>query len=280
MSDLFDKIIDFKRQGIDFVIVTATEKSGAGPVDVGKKMIVTEDKRFFGTVGGGALEFYAVEKCREIIKNRTHLTERYFLREGKVIPEAKTLPMACGGVVTLFYEFVGPRQYLYIFGGGHVGLALAKVMRPLGFYVIVIDDREAIIERFDEADRKHLSPFVDYIDEHGIREGSYVVVCTPSHTHDYHVLNKILTDHLKPKYVGMLCSVDKIKTYLGKTYETFGDKIDLSNFYSPIGLNLGGNTPEDIAISISSEILSVFHGRDDIKHMRDLLDGDNCYWKD
>lgn len=280
MSDLYDKIIEFKRQGIDFAIVTATEKSGAGPVDVGKKMIVTEDHHFFGTVGGGALEFYAVEKCREIIKGRSHLTERYYLSEGRVIPETKTLPMACGGIVTLFYEFVGPRQYVYIFGGGHVGAALAKAIRPLGFFVIVIDERAPIIEKFEGADQKFNMPFVDYITKNGIREGSYVVVCTPSHTNDYHVLNKILTDKLQPKYVGMLCSTEKIKTYLERTYASFGKDVDLSSFYSPIGLNLGGNTPEDIAVSISSEILALYHGRTDIKHMRENLDGDDCYWKD
>ena len=278
MSDLYDKIIEFKRQGLDFVIVTATEKEGAGPVDVGKKMIVTEDDQAFGTVGGGAIEFYAREKCKEIIKSRKHLTERYILDEGKVAKATKTLPMVCGGIVTLFYEFVGPRQYLYIFGGGHVGSALAKVMKSLGFYINVIDERPYIIKNFQNADAKHHSQFVDYIDKNGIKEGSYVVVCTPSHENDYHVLNKILTNKFKPKYMGMLCSPDKIKSYLEKTYQTFGKEINLSNFYAPIGLQLGGNSPEDIAISISSEILAVYHDKQDIKHMREMLSGDDCYW--
>ncbi|NLN80333.1 MAG: XdhC/CoxF family protein, partial [Erysipelotrichia bacterium] len=99
-----------------------------------------------------------------------------------------------------------------------------------------------------------------------------------SHENDYHVLNKILTNKFKPKYMGMLCSPDKIKSYLEKTYQTFGKEINLSNFYAPIGLQLGGNSPEDIAISISSEILAVYHDKQDIKHMREMLSGDDCYW--
>jgi len=280
MNDLYEKIVEYRRTGVDSVLVTATEKSGEGPVEVGKKMLATATGRAFGTVGGGALEFYAREKCKEIIKARKHLTERYVLCDGKVVPDTKTMPMACGGVVTLFYEFVGSREYVYIFGGGHCGQALVKVIKPLGFHVTVIDERAMVVDQFEGADVKINAPFTDFIDKNGIREGSYVIVCTPSHLHDYHVLNMIIERKLKPRYLGMLCSLKKIKEYLEATYKNFGKDVDLANFYAPIGLQLGGSTPEDIAISIASEMLVVEHGETGHKHMRDLLDGDDRYWKD
>ena len=272
MADIYEKISEYRKQGKDLVLVTVTEKEGMGPADVGKKMLVAETGEAFGTVGGGAIEFYAREKAKEVIKERKSFSEKYLLCERQVYVDSKdvVLPMACGGRATLFYEFVGPKQYVYIFGAGHCGAALARVLKPLGFHVTIIDERKVVVDQLDDsADIKVVSGFVDYIEKNGIRDNAYIVVCTPSHTNDYHVLNKILEKNIKPAYFGMLCSKKKIAEYLEKAYETYGEDIDLSNFYSPIGLDIGGNSPDEIAISISGEMLSVYYGRSDINaHLR------------
>lgn len=266
MKDIHERIWVFKKEGIDMVLVTAVEKRGEGPVEVGKKMLVTTDRNF-GTVGGGALEHTAINKAKGLLRKREHAFERYVLNEGEVVAGAKTLPMVCGGMVTLFYEFIGVKARVHIFGAGHVGQALAHVLRPLDFHISVIDDRETILDDFEGADQKHLCPFAGYIDEHGIEEDSYVIVCTPSHAHDYDVLNRILKLDLRPEYVGMLCSPTKLKAYLAKTKKDFPDA-DLSNFYSPIGLDLGGGSPAEIAISIVSEMLAVHYGKKGHRHLR------------
>ena len=272
MADIYEKISEYRKQGKDLVLVTVTEKEGMGPADVGKKMLVAETGEAFGTVGGGAIEFYAREKAKEVIKERKSFSEKYLLCERQVYVDSKdvVLPMACGGRATLFYEFVGPKQYVYIFGAGHCGAALARVLKPLGFHVTIIDERKVVVDQLDDsADIKVVSGFVDYIEKNGIRDNAYIVVCTPSHTNDYHVINKILEKNIKPAYFGMLCSKKKIAEYLEKAYETYGEDIDLSNFYSPIGLDIGGNSPDEIAISISGEMLSVYYGRSDINaHLR------------
>ncbi len=278
MIDIYEKLIEFKQKHIDMVLVTAVEKEGEGPVEVGKKMLVVDEHTFFGTVGGGALEHYAIQKALTLIKKRHHLTEKYLLDKGKVIEDTKTLPMVCGGQVTLYYEFIGFRNHVYLFGGGHVGRALAEVLKTLQFYVIMIDERKPIVDAFVDAHEKHHMRFIDYIKEHGIKEDSLVVVVTPSHTSDYHVINQIIEQQFKPKYVGMMCSIEKLKDYLKETYQRFGRDIDLSRFYSPIGLNLGGGSPEEIAISIASELLAIEHGKSEIKHMREMLDDNNRYW--
>lgn len=274
MIDIYKKLQEIRSEGKDAVIVTVTEKEGMGPADVGKKMVVTEGNVAFGTVGGGAIEYYAREKCKEVLQNRVSFTERYILNDREIFVDDGSiiLPMACGGKVTLFYEFVGPKQYVYIFGAGHCGAALARVLKPLGFYITIIDERDYVINSLDNsADVKVNEGFVEYIEKHGLPDNRYIVVCTPSHTNDYNVLNKILELKIKPKYFGMLCSKKKIGDYLEKAYETFGRDIDLSNFYSPIGLQTGGDSPEEVAISIAGEILSVFYGKEDINsHMRDL----------
>jgi len=280
MVNLYEKIVEYRRRNIDLVLVTVIEKTGEGPAEIGKKLLVTPAGESFGTVGGGALERYAQAKCRELLAQRTHLTEKYLLDKGKVAPEVKTLPMVCGGTVTLFYEFIGVRNHVYIFGGGHVGVALARVLAPLNFHVTIIDERPEIIEAISEGDERVHAKFADYIATTGIKENSFVVVCTPSHLHDYHVINKILELKLKPKYVGMLCSLEKLHDYLSATYEQFGQDVDLSFFYSPIGLELGGGSPEDIAISIVSEILAIHHGIKGQRHMRGKLNDQSRYWKD
>lgn len=278
MQNLYQKIAQYQAKGIDMVLVTATEKEGEGPVEVGKKMLVCESSEFFGTVGGGALEHYAIEKAKKLIKSRTHLTERYLLDKGQIMDQTVTLPMVCGGKVTLYYEFIGYKNYVYIFGGGHVGQALARVLKPLQFHISMIDERNQIVEKFEDAHQTYHEKFADYIKQHGIKEHSLVVVCTPSHTHDYHVINTIIEMHLKPKYVGMMCSLEKLKDYLKATYATFGNDLDLSFFYSPIGLDLGGGSPEEIAISIASELLVIEHGKQGHVHMRDKNHDDTHYW--
>lgn len=283
MIDIYEKLSEIKKEGKDAVIVTVTQKEGMGPADVGKKMIVTEGNIAFGTVGGGSIEYYAREKCKEVLKSRQSFSEKYVLfdREVKVDDGEVVIPMACGGRVTLFYEFVGPKQYVYIFGAGHCGAALARVLKPLGFYTTIIDERDYVINALDDAANVKVNEgFVEYIEKHGIPDNRYIVVCTPSHTNDYNVLNKILELKIKLKYFGMLCSKKKIQDYLEKSYEVYGRDIDLSNFYSPIGLITGGDSPEEVAISIAGEILSVFYGKEDINsHMRDTIPENAKYFK-
>ena len=283
MLDLYAKVAELTKQGKDLVIVTVTEKQGMGPADVGKKMVVTEDNQAFGTCGGGSIEYYAREKCKEVIRKRESFTEKYCLfdREVKVDDGEVKLNMACGGHVTLFYEFVGPKQYVYIFGAGHCGAALARVLRPLNFFTTIIDERKSVIDALDDsANVKVNEGFVEYIEKHGLPDNRYIVVCTPSHTNDYNVLNKVLELKIKPKYFGMLCSKKKVKDYLSRAFETFGEDIDLSNFYSPIGLQTGGDSPEEVAISIASEILSVHYGKEALSsHMRDSVPENAKYFK-
>lgn len=278
--DIFKLINEYKQENIALIAVTAVKKDGAGPVEVGKKMIVLPDGKSIGTVGGGAIEFYAQKKAKELLEKKESLLETYVLDEGKVMPESKTLPMVCGGVVTLFYEYIGPKATIYIFGGGHVGQALVNVLKTMIFHVTVIDERKDIIDKIIGADVLANEAFVSFIEKDIIKDGDYIIVCTPSHKYDYHVINKILEKKIKPRYLGMLCSPDKIRGYLKSTYETFGKDIDLSFFYSPIGLDIGGMTPEEIAISISAEILAISYDKKGHKHMRETLDGKDCYWKD
>lgn len=275
---IYNLIAKYRKENKSLILVTAVQKEGSGPVEVGKKMIVLETGESIGTVGGGALEHYAINRAKKLLGTRENLLETYLLDEGKVMPESKTLPMVCGGKVTLYYEYNGPKETIYIFGAGHVSQALTNVLKTMPFHVTVIDDRTPVIERFQNADRLVNEKFVSFIEEEGLKPNSFIVVSTPSHKYDYHVVNKIIEKEIKPKYLGMLCSPEKLETYLDATYKEHGKNIDLSYFYAPVGLDLGGNSPEEIAISITSEILAVSHGKHNHSHMRSLNNDSYHYW--
>lgn len=278
MDPVYEQLNRLQTQGIPCVAATVVAKWGEGPATVGKKLILSEQGEAVGTVGGGALEYVAREHCKRLLKERRHDKIRYVLKEGAVVVDATTLPMACGGVVEIFFEYLGALEYIYLFGAGHVAKATGKILKTMPFHLTVIDDRKEVLDDFGLADATYCEPFAEFIDRHGIREDAIVIVSTPSHLYDYHVINKILEKNIKVKYVGMLCSPTKLKEYLEKTREQFGPSIELTNFYAPIGLDLGGGSPAEIAVSIASEVLAIHHGKQTLRHMRETVDGDLRYW--
>ena len=179
-------------EGVPIIVVSVVEKKGDGPVEIGKKLLLTKRGEAFGTVGGGALEYDAREYCNELFKTRKSVTKTYLLNEGKVVKDATTLPMACGGMVTLFFEYIGPSENIYIFGAGHCGQALTNVLKTMNYHITVIDEREHVVNQFTGADDLVLMPFAKYVEDVGLVEDSFVVVATPSHKHDYKVIKKII----------------------------------------------------------------------------------------
>jgi xanthine dehydrogenase accessory factor len=210
---------DLISQGKSIVVISAVDKKGDGPVEVGKKMIVTSDNDAFGTVGGGALEYNAREYCTHIFTTKKSETKTYLLHEGKILKDTETLPMACGGIVTLYYEYIGPNEYIYIFGAGHVSKALTKTLKTMNYHVTVIDHREDVLDALEFADKKVLMPFEDFVEKETMHPDAYIVVCTPSHKYDYKVIDKIFDKKLSYKYLGMLCSKRKIIEYLKTVFK-------------------------------------------------------------
>jgi len=266
--EIYNTLNKYIKDGVACMMVTVVEKNGEGPLEVGKKMLVTENDEAYGTVGGGAIEYEARERCKHLIQTGTSELRKYSLTENKVIEDTQMLPMACGGIATLFFEYIGVKAYVYIFGAGHVGQALTKVLKTMNYHLTVIDARKEVMDVFEGADRKVHESFTHFLEKEKMHKDSYIIVCTPSHQYDYNVLHKVIEKDIKPKYIGMLCSLSKLEDYLSRTYEAYGKEINLDNFYSPIGLNLGGGSPEEIAISIAAEMLSVQYNKQGHHHMR------------
>ena len=157
----------------------------------------------------------------------------------------------------IYSERVGIKNKVYIFGGGHVGLAISRIMSSLDFYVIVIDSRKNVNTLIENtfADEIIIKDFVEAANDIIEDKFSYVVIVTPGHVQDKDVLKAVL--HKKVKYIGMMGSESKVRTlYKELTAEGINPNF-LSRIHSPIGLKIKSETPEEIAISIAAEIIGV-----------------------
>ena len=157
----------------------------------------------------------------------------------------------------VYEENLGIRNTAYIMGGGHVGLAMSKVLALLNFYVVVIDDRTDVstLKENIYADEIVTLPF-DEINEY-IPEGenNYVIIMTPSHRGDEISLKQVIKKNLT--YIGMMGSSRKVKEVFNNMRKVGFSEDELKKVHSPIGLPINSNTPEEIAISIAAEIIQV-----------------------
>ncbi len=275
MSDIYEEILQLKKSGSAGVLITVVDKEGSSPADIGAKMLVLSPEKTKGTVGGGALEKEALKEAIKALKRRKSLLLKYSLGEDGQIVNAKKLGMMCGGNATLFYEYIGAKDKLYIFGAGHIGKALLYHLKNQNHLITIIDNRESTLADIEDFSKIPVSKILasDYqklfkeINPSDV-EGSYVIVATHSHDLDYKVLKGIYQSEWKPKYIGVIGSLRKAETMVKNLLKELGKGIDLDILYIPVGLDIGGNNPDEIAVSIISEIQSLRYGKRDSNHMR------------
>jgi xanthine dehydrogenase accessory factor len=167
-----------------------------------------------------------------------------------------------GGSVELFVEPVLSDSILYIFGGGHVSAQIIPLASRVGFKVEVIDDRPEFADpaKFPDAAKVHQFPFEGVLGEIPVDESSYLVIVTRGHIHDKTVLEQCL--RTKAKYIGMIGSRRKKAMIYEKLLEEGFTKSDLDRVHAPIGLDIGAETPEEIAVSIVAELIQVRAGKE------------------
>ena len=156
-----------------------------------------------------------------------------------------------------YKESIGLPLTAYIAGGGHVGLAVSRVMKTLGFYVVVFDHREDVytIKQNQFADEIIICNY----DEIGSKiiegERSYIIIVTPMHAGDKATLKSVLNKNVR--YIGMMGSKKKIKTIFDALIEEGVDETLFNKVHTPIGIEIEAETPEEIAISIAAEIIKI-----------------------
>ena len=156
-----------------------------------------------------------------------------------------------------YQENISQQDTIYIIGGGHVGLALSKVMSFLGFYIVLLDNRPSLqtMELNQFADEKKVINYNDI--EKYLEEGDHTYIAIVSHTHetDKFTLQKVMNKNFK--YVGMMGSKSKVKNVMDELRQLGCSEEKLKNIHSPIGIEIQSETPEEIAISIAAEIIKI-----------------------
>ncbi|MCP4668449.1 MAG: XdhC/CoxF family protein, partial [Deltaproteobacteria bacterium] len=167
-----------------------------------------------------------------------------------------------GGKVEVFVEAFISDPALFIFGGGHVSREIVPLANLVGFKVVVIDDREefAKTEQFPQAREVHQYPFEGVMDRLAVDASSYLVIVTRGHIHDKMVLEQSL--RTKAGYIGMIGSRRKRNMIYENLLEQGFTQKDLARVHSPIGLDIGAETPEEIAVSIVAELIQVRAGKE------------------
>lgn len=261
MRDVTRALLRLLDDGGRGALATVVRTSGSTPQVAGARLLLTRDGTFVGTVGGGAIEEDVLAELRAcLVDGKPRLLRRDL---------GGDLGMCCGGRMEVFVEPVEGRPRLVIFGAGHVALPTASFARACGFEVWVVDDREELNTdaRFPECTRILAEPAaaVARIAPHA---DDWLFVVTHDHALDEEALD--VYARLPHRYVGLIGSRRKVFRILHRLHVR-GDLPPLDRVYAPVGLDLGAVTPEEIAISVTAELVALRHGRP-ATHLRAIDD--------
>lgn len=242
-------------------MATVIETKGSTPRKCGAKMLIQADGSIHGTVGGGKFECLVIELAREAMRSNELCLKTFPLHEC----DDDSFGAICGGEITVLVEPYAMKQRLLIAGAGHCGQALAQLARDCGWSVTLFDDRKELFESPFYRDATHRMQYItepDALAEFPFREDDCLVLVSRGHPEDRAALQSVLSRNPLPKfaYLGMIGSKRKVSMVM-KDMEAAGLPGEaLEQVYAPIGLDIGSESPMEIAVSIMAEILKVTRG--------------------
>ncbi|RLT34632.1 MAG: hypothetical protein DWI58_20355 [Chloroflexi bacterium] len=243
------------------LVVTATVTAGGEPslAVAGEKMLMRRDGTRVGKLGDAALDDAVREAAVAVFTDtaRVAMQTLYFGRDGHAVTRRS---QAHPGDAEIMLQLFEAPARLVVIGGGHVGLAVATLGAFVGFDITVLDDREEFAnrERFPMADAVHAGDTTAALDAMTFDAQDYVVLVSRGHRQDEDALRHVVGRGAA--YVGMIGSRRRTATVIQHLAEEGLDATALDAVSTPIGLDLGAETPEEIALSILSEIVMLRRG--------------------
>lgn len=247
---IFEELHALERRGAGGVLCTVIRTQGSSPRHSGAKMLVYPDGRISGTIGGGEMESRVIRDALDALARGAAQVLRYTLRD-----PGSGDPGVCGGDVEIFIEPLASPATLLVIGAGHIGRALVHLGRWLGFRVVVCDDRSDYCnsEATPGAHEYLCVPIAQLRDRFRFDAQTYIVMPTRGTTVDVDGLPYLLdTPHA---YLGVIGSRRRWATAIEQLVEQGTERHALRGIYAPMGLELNGETPEEIALSVLAEIV-------------------------
>ena len=253
---VFRAVVRAMETGERAALVTIVATGGSTPQRVGAKMLVYEDGRTVGTIGGGCYENDAAGKAREAIRRRQPQMAHYALNDDL----AGESGLICGGQMDVYIEPVEQAPDLYVVGAGHVSVEVARCAQAAGFRLHVLDDRDkfASAERFPGAD-VIVDDIPGWLKNAAIPPGAFVVVVTRGHRQDFEAMRELVGRPLR--YLGLIGSRAKVARVFDALSAEGADASRLAAVHAPVGLDIGAVTPAEIGLSIVAELVAVRSGR-------------------
>ena len=254
--DIYEEIVALRQHGRRGAIATIVNVRGSIPSFETAKMLIRDDGSIVGTVGGGCVEADVWQAAREVMESGRPRTLTFNLNQN---PKYDT-GLVCGGTLDIFVEPVLPAARLYIFGAGHVAQSLYRAAHLAGFDVSVVDDRESYAnrERFPEAKDVIAEDFDQAMARLTLSETSYIVIVTRGHRDDMRVLRWAV--QTRARYVGMIGSKRKTITIFRELVKEGIPEQSFERVHAPVGLDIGAITPDEIAVSITAELIAARRG--------------------
>ncbi len=262
MSDdkarIADEVVRASRAGAPVVVATVVRVPEGKGVAVGEKLLVHPDGARLGAIGLGALAKAIERDCAAALTRRPRIAVEtlYYDASGAKMDRVE----AGGTAVEVMIEVIEREATLLIVGAGHVGQAIATLAQPTGFSVAVLDDREAFAneERFPMADRVICGDFAEELRGFPIDGNTYVIMVSRGHKQDELALREVAAS--EAAYVGMIGSLRRVSTVLTHLAQEGIPREALERVHTPIGLDIGAETPEEIAVSVVAELVLVRRG--------------------
>jgi xanthine dehydrogenase accessory factor len=267
MTDwLLEETAAARRSRTPCALVTVAATKGSVPRAAGSKMLVYGDGKISGTIGGGKFESLVIGDAIQQMREKNPRLKNYPLHE----KSPKSFGAICGGEVTVLIEPQILSDAIFLVGGGHCALAIAKLAVECGLFVTVIDDRKELLSNFppqvvticDVEPAKFISGRKWKSDE--------AIAIVSRH---YEIDSAALAAALKTRgagYIGMIGSDRKVKRVFDGLKKRGVEKKKLARVYAPLGLDIGADSPAEIAVSVLAEVLAVLRGRSG-KHLRSIL---------
>ena len=254
---ILDALTDAVRGGDPVVLATVVATEGSVPRHTGTKMVIHADGSILGTIGGGKVEDAIRSDGLDVLATKQATTLTYPLED-----PSRGDPGVCGGIMTVYMEPYVTPSTIYIIGAGHVGKAVADLAHWIGFRTVVVDERgdRLTAEEMPNADVRFAGTVAAALEEHPVTEDTAVVVVTRSHELDVEITPLLLAT--PARYIGVMGSKRRWEVTTAELVEAGTEPAALARIRNPIGLDIGAESVEEIAVSIMSEVIAATNESD------------------